>query len=730
MHFKPLAILTLVLAACQTPVGKPVETVVEPAPITHPITHPISGTVSIGASFTSGSNPSSANDSDVIPGRIILEFKPGLRLQSLSPLQAKVQGQTRSLEPLRLLTQGATLYELPGATSSETVRAAQTLNARTDVLYAETDRRLHALETSGGPQTSSLQANAVEPPNDPLFPDAWWLTDNPGSLNAVNAWKISTGSAGLAVLGETVIAVIDTGIAVKHPDLQDKILPGYDFVSNSTNAADGDGRDSNPDDPGDANNTFHGSHVAGLAAASSNNGIGMTGVSWGSRLLPVRMLGLDGGTISDFIDALLWSAGLPVAGVPDNQHPATVINASLGGSGSCSSATQSAIHRAIQAGSSVVIAAGNEAQNAWGSSPGNCDGVITVGASEPGGVLAAYSNTGARLDVVAPGGSEAKGLTSTIKTGPSQFGYGIKRGTSMAAPLVSGTVALVKSVNPNLTPAQVRDIITSSVQPLPGCSPSSTGCTSGLLNATKALEAARALPAAAQADFDLQVSAAIVEHSSGTATLSVPFQAIAWNGFAQAITWTFEPASSGIGGSFTNPTSTPGSTAGSNPGSTANTLTLNTATAKPGVYTVRIKGSSGTGANLISRSSKVLVRVGGVNPGPVTPPKPNPPSLRDVKVSAFFMVSDTQFDASKIKDTFSDPTTGTFSLNDLEDGAYWVSAWKDIDGDGKISFGDGYGIYRQAGTIVRVKPPFANVKITLEKYPQGTTPLGGLLLGR
>ena len=719
MHSKPLAILSLIfLVACQTPVNKPVETVVKPAPRTHPI----SGTVSIGASFASGSNLSSPNDSDVIPGRVILEFKPGLRLQSLSPLRARVQGQTRTLEPVRLLAQGATLYGLPGATSSETVRAAQTLNARTDVLYAEPDRRLHALQTSRRPRTSSLAANAVEPPDDPLFPDAWWLTDNPGSLNAVNAWKISTGSGSTGSgLGETVIAVIDTGIAVNHPDLQAKILPGYDFISDGTNAADGDGRDSNPDDPGDANNTFHGSHVAGLAAASSNNGIGMTGVSWGSRLLPVRMLGLDGGAISDFIDALLWSAGLPVAGVPDNQHPATVINASLSSSGSCSSATQSAIHRAIRAGSSVVIAAGNEAQDAWASSPGNCDGVITVGASEPGGALAAYSNTGARLDVVAPGGSMAKGLTSTIKTPTGAFGYGIKQGTSMATPLVSGTVALVKSVNPNLTPSQIRSIITSSVQPLPGCSPSSTGtCASGLLDATKALEAAKTLPIAAQADFDLQVSAAIVGNSSSTAKVSVPFQAIAWNGFAQPITWTFEASSSGIGGSFVNPSSTPG---------TANTLTLNTATAKPGAYTVRIKGSSGAGANLISRSTKLLVQVVGVNPGPVTPPKPNPPSLQDVKVSAFFMVTDTQFDASKIKNTISDPTTGTFSLNDLEDGAYWVSAWKDIDGDGKISFGDGYGIYRQAGTIVRVKPPFANVNITLERYPQGAASLARLLDG-
>jgi serine protease len=711
MHFKSLASLSLIfLAACQTPVSKPIETVVKPAPITHPI----SGTVSIGASFTSSSLPS-LNDADVIPGRIILEFKPGLRLQSLSPLQARVQGQTRTLIPVRLLAQGATLYGLPGATSSETVRAAQTLNTRTDVLYAEPDRHLHALQTS---QTSSLAANAVEPPNDPLFPDAWWLTANPGSLNALNAWQISTGSGTGPGLGETVIAVIDTGIAVKHPDLQAKILPGYDFISDSTNAADGDGRDSNPDDPGDAGQSFHGSHVAGLAAASSNNGIGMTGVSWGSRLLPIRMLGFDGGTLSDFIDALLWSAGLPVAGVPNNQHPATVINASLGGSGSCSSATQSAIHRAIQAGSSVMIAAGNEAQDAWASSPGNCDGVITVGASESGGALATYSNTGARLDVIAPGGSAAKGLTSTIKTPTGQFGYGVKQGTSMATPLVSGTVALVKSVNPNLTPAQIRSIITSSIQPLLGCSPSSTGtCASGLLDATKALQATKALPLAAQADFDLQVSTAIVGNSSSTATINVPFQAIAWNGFTQAITWTFEPASSGIGGSFVTPSSSSG---------TANTLTLNTATTKPGVYTVRIKGSSGAGANLISRSAKVLVQVVGVNPGPVTPPKPNPPSLKDVKISAFFMVNDTQFDSSKIKDTFSDPTTGAFSLNDLEDGAYLVSAWKDIDGDGKISFGDGYGIYRQVGSIARVKPPFANVSIQLEKYPQGAASLAGL----
>jgi serine protease len=723
MRFPILPILLLALTACQgatVPVTKPIpenkpipetKPIPDPKPIPAPIREPISGTVSLGLSINSNGSglaaqsQSDQNESDVIPGRVILEFKAGLRTQSLRPLQALAQGQTRNLEPVRALAQGATLYALPGATRSETVQAAQILAARSDVLYAEPDRRIHALQTSNP---------AAVIPNDPLFADAWWLTGNPGSLNAVNAWKISTGLNGTGLngsgLGNTVIAVIDTGVAVNHPDLQGKILPGYDFISNVTIAADGDGRDANPDDPGDDNQTFHGSHVAGLAAASSNNNLGMTGISWGSRLLPVRVLGFGGGAISDFVDALVWSAGLPVAGVPTNLHPATVINASLGGSGTCSSATQTAIHRAIRAGSSVVVAAGNERQDAWQSSPSSCDGVITVGASVPGGALASYSNTGTRLDLIAPGGSQGgspnQGLTSTVKTPTGEFGYGIKAGTSMATPLVSGTVALIKSVNPNLTPAQIRTVLASSLKPMPGCPlPDAGTCASGLLDAAKALEITKALSAGAQADFDLQVARPVVANTSSTQTIQVPFDVITSNGFAQAINWSFEPNSSGITGSFANPSSTPVSTL------TANTLTLNTGTATPGEYTVRIKGSSATGT--ISRSSRLLVRV----------VASNPPSLSNVKIKALYLLGTTGFEGSKSKQvTVTNTTTGAFSVDGLEAGEYRVVAWKDMDANGTINPGDWYGVYQEAGLTARVKPPFAGVKITLELFTGSVGP--------
>jgi serine protease len=717
-----LPMLLLALTACQgtavpvttVPVTKPIpqtEPITDPKPV--PVKEAISGTVGLGSSINlngsglaaqgqSAQGQSVQGESDVIPGRVILEFKPGLRTQSFSPLQARAQGQTRNLEPVRALAQGATLYALSGATRSETVQAAQTLAARSDVLYAEPDRRIHAL------QTSSL---AAVTPNDPLFVDAWWLSGNLGSLNAVNAWKTSTGltSTGLngSGLGETVIAVIDTGVALNHPDLQDKILPGYDFISNVTIAADGDGRDANPDDPGDEGLTFHGSHVSGLAAASSNNSQGMTGVSWGSRLLPVRVLGVGGGAISDFVDAVIWSAGLPVAGVPTNLHPATVINASLGGEGTCSSATQTAIHRAIQAGSSVVVAAGNDQQqDAWNANPGNCDGVITVGASEPGGAFASYSNKGARLDLIAPGGSPAQGLTSTVKTTSGAFGYAIKSGTSMATPLVSGTVALIKSVNPNLTPAQIRTVLASSLQPMPGCPlPDADTCASGLLDAARALEITKALPAGAQADFDLQVARPVVANTSGTQAIQVPFQVITSNGFIEAINWSFEPNSSGITGSFANPSSTAGNTL------TFNTLTLNTGAATPGTYTVRIKGSNATGT--ISRSSRLLVRVLAFNP----------PSLNNVQIKAFYLLGTSGFDSSKSKQvSIGNTTTGAFSVDGLEVGEYRVTAWKDMDANGTINAGDWYGVYQQAGLVARVKPPVATVKITLEVFSGSNGP--------
>ena len=178
-------------------------------------------------------------------------------------------------------------------------------------------------------------------PNDANFGLQWALGAGPGGIDAVHAWDISTGSTG------TVIAVIDTGI-LPHPDFAGRIAGGYDFISSTANAGDGGGRDSNPTDagtwasagyctPGGAAHAsgWHGTHVAGIIAATGNNGSGIAGIDWHARLLAVRVLGKCGGDTADVVDGMRWAAGLFVPGVPINPTPARVINMSLGGRTPC-----------------------------------------------------------------------------------------------------------------------------------------------------------------------------------------------------------------------------------------------------------------------------------------------------------------------------------------------------------------------------------------------------------
>lgn len=158
-------------------------------------------------------------------------------------------------------------------------------------------------------------------PDDPLFPQQW----NLAQIHATTGWAYGTGSASV------VVAVLDTGV-LPHPDLAPRLLPGYDFILDPTFAQDGDGRDSDPSDPG---TLLHGTHVAGIIAASANNQHGIAGVDWACRLLPVRVLapspdGKLGGRVSDLIPALRWAAGQEVPGVTPTAHPAQVINLSLG----------------------------------------------------------------------------------------------------------------------------------------------------------------------------------------------------------------------------------------------------------------------------------------------------------------------------------------------------------------------------------------------------------------
>ncbi|KUF24947.1 S8 family peptidase [Xanthomonas phaseoli] len=326
-------------------------------------------------------------------------------------------------------------------------------------------------------------------PNDSRLSEQWAFGTTNAGLNIRPAWDKSTGA-------NVVVAVIDTGI-VSHPDLDANILPGYDFISDATAARDGNGRDNNPADEGDWNSTsgcttsnssWHGTHVAGTVAAVTNNTTGVAGTAFNAKVVPVRVLGRCGGSLSDIADAIIWASGGTVSGVPANPNAAEVINISLGGGGTCSSTMQSAINGAVSRGTTVVVAAGNSAANVSGSLPANCANVIAVAATTSAGAKASYSNYGSGIDVSAPG----SGILSTLNSGtttPGNASYASYNGTSMAAPHVAGVVALVQSVAPTtLTPAAVETLLKNTARALPGAC--SGGCGAGIVDADAAVTAA------------------------------------------------------------------------------------------------------------------------------------------------------------------------------------------------------------------------------------------------
>ncbi|MFF1600356.1 S8 family serine peptidase [Streptomyces mirabilis] len=336
-------------------------------------------------------------------------------------------------------------------------------------------------------------------PNDTEYTKQWDLYEAKAGMNVPGAWSTSTGSG-------VTVAVIDTGY-VAHSDVAANIVAGYDFISDTAVSVDGDGRDSNPADPGDyyaanecgsgipaSDSSWHGTHVAGTIAAVTGNNKGIVGIAYGAKISPLRVLGKCGGYDSDIIDAITWASGGTVSGVPANANVAKVINMSLGGSGACTSATQSAITAAVNRGTTVVVAAGNDNDNASGYSPASCNNVITVAATGRSGSRASYSNYGSIVDISAPGGdmsiATANGIYSTLNSGtktPSSESYAYYQGTSMATPHIVGLVALMKSANSSLTPAQIETALKNNARALPGTC--SGGCGAGLADATKTVQA-------------------------------------------------------------------------------------------------------------------------------------------------------------------------------------------------------------------------------------------------
>lgn len=334
--------------------------------------------------------------------------------------------------------------------------------------------------------TKSVSVNAsatVSFANDDKFNLQWFLKSSETySAKVTDAWTIESGSE------DVIVAVLDTGYT-DHPDLPStKILPGYDMISSSASANDGNGRDSDARDAGDyilnangtlkENSSWHGTHVAGIIAAADNSE-GVIGIAPNVKILPVRVLGSEGGTTADIMSGIYWAAGISRVGVPNNPNKARVINLSIGGdSAGCDSGTEAALAAAKAAGVTVITAAGND-NPATGrlayaslSYPGNCYPTINVGASGKQGKPAFYSNfsnaadqyspTPYGVDISAPGGDYCQGgstaqIYSTLNSGtqgPLTATYAYEIGTSMAAPVVSATVALMYSAKLRRNPAQ------------------------------------------------------------------------------------------------------------------------------------------------------------------------------------------------------------------------------------------------------------------------------------
>jgi subtilisin family serine protease len=452
-----------------------------------------------------------ADESQAIPvDQIIVKYRDFANLNSVN--QAQVDNQMQRINEaagigvnyFRPMSGEAHVMRLAEPVSNqEALAITKRLSELPEVEYAEPDYLAFHL---GEPSEMPLLA-----PDDSRYGEQWhYFSPAAGQygVNAPTAWDITTGSS------DVYVAVLDTGIT-DHADLSGRWIGGYDMIWDPFVGNDGDGRDPDPRDPGDwvstsecgyfhfaRNSSWHGTHVAGTIGAATNNSMGVAGLNWVSKIVPVRVLGKCGGYTSDIADGIRWAAGLPVTGVPANPYPAKVLNLSLGGENSCGTTYQNAIDAAYGAGSVIVVSAGNDAEDASAYRPGNCNNVITVAATDRDGNLALFgsgngSNFGSVVEISAPGGETyetfSDGVLSTLNTGatiPSGDTYAYYQGTSMAAPHIAGVASLMYSVNPSLVPADVLSIMQSTVTAFPfGSSCNTSICGSGIVNAAAAVAA-------------------------------------------------------------------------------------------------------------------------------------------------------------------------------------------------------------------------------------------------
>lgn len=354
-----------------------------------------------------------------------------------SPVKLSFKPQDRALLSRSTSNNALADYNPLWHEKLETLLEVKRLNRLSDVEFAEPNFIRHPLKVA----------------NDTYY----GLQTNLEQISLPAAWNISTGASA----NDVIVAVIDSGVFLAHEDLQGQLIAGYDFISDIDNSGDGDGLDDNPDDPGDqsniSNSSWHGTHVAGIIAAKSNNELGVAGVSWGAKIMPLRASGYLGADSYDVAQAILYATKWPNGSNSVPNRRADIINISLGSTTS-STIEQQAINTAVNQGVLVVAAAGNDGAKVH-YYPAAYPNVIAVAATNPNGQQASYSNYGSFINIAAPGGDGSQNILSTfveVKHGVRNSGYAYSRGTSMAAPHVTGVLALMKAVNPNLTRQQIK----------------------------------------------------------------------------------------------------------------------------------------------------------------------------------------------------------------------------------------------------------------------------------
>lgn len=435
-----------------------------------------------------------ASSAELLPG-IIVKLRPARTAASSSEdrLKALAIRHQLTLYQYRSITRDIYVLKLSYPTGSALETQLELLRADPEVEYAEHDARRYAHST----------------PDDTLYAEQWYFQANasstPSAVNLASAWNTTVGSATL------IIADIDTGVRFDHPDLLStsaggRLLPGYCFISDPFVANNSSCPGADASDPGDwvtssdlsqpecsglstSYSSWHGTRVAGVLGAITNNALGIAGATWQGSILPVRALGTCGGIDSDIISGILWAAGIEVSGAPANPNPARVINLSLGGTGSCPQSYQDSIDQVIALGVLVVASAGNEGGPV--DAPANCAGVAGVAGLRQAGTKVGYSSLGPQIALGAPAGNcvnsgaEEPCLYSIITTtnlgteGPDVNDYtGMyycdpttgsfpgcqisgnqyrteNLGTSFSAPIVSGIGALMTTVNPSLSPCRL-----------------------------------------------------------------------------------------------------------------------------------------------------------------------------------------------------------------------------------------------------------------------------------